>query len=83
MSVAPRPVQDQSSTSWDWNWLRLVSQPWKTNQNCPEPVDVSSVQSFVVRQYVRTGPGLSLVKFGQKTGPDRTFKHYPYVHLVS
>src|SRR6266511_1604754 len=35
-----------------------------------------AVQSFGQCEYIRTGPGPSLCLQEQKTGPDRTFKHY-------
>ena len=63
MLVAMRPVLNQLR-------LRLVETSLstiKTDQNCTEPVDVGSVQFFVVLQPGRTSPGLGLVKFGQKT----------------
>src|SRR6266511_4318157 len=35
-----------------------------------------AVRSFGQCEYIRTGPGPSLCLQEQKTGPDRTFKHY-------
>ena len=40
------------------------------------PVFISQVRSFWVLEQRWTGPGLSPSILGQKTGPDRTYKHY-------
>jgi len=44
------------------DWLRLVFQLMKTDENCTELVDIGSVQFFEVLQPVRTGLGPGLVK---------------------
>ena len=42
------------------------------------PVFIGPVRSFWVLEQGRTGPGLGPSILGQKTGPDRTYKHYGY-----
>src|ERR1700678_346349 len=58
------------------DWFGPVCQPEKTALDCTRPVALSSVQSFAVLELVKTGLGLGPLLWKQKTGPDRTFKHY-------
>ena len=55
--------------------VRLTFEPPKTAMDCTEPVSVGSAQSFAVLEPVKTGLGFGPWIFGQKTGPDWTFKH--------
>jgi len=73
---SPKTGPNWLRTGLNHNWLRLVLQLLKTAQDCSEPVYVSSVRFFVVCQPLWTGLSPGLVKFGRKTGPDRTSKHY-------
>jgi hypothetical protein len=62
-----------------WTGPKPVSRLHKTDTNRTQPVDIGFVWSFPVHQPITTGLGLGLSKFGRKTGPDRTFKHYKYL----
>jgi len=70
-------VQDWSGTG-----CELVLQLQKTAWNCCGLVYDSFSLSFREFEKVRTGLSPSLVKYGQKTGLDRTSKHYPPWALV-
>ena len=61
-------VQDRSGPVWT-GFLRFFAVP---------------VRGSGVLEYSRTGPGPGPAKNGQKTGPDRTLKHYAQmIHNLS
>jgi hypothetical protein len=59
----------------DWFGPKPVKTGFVTGENRKRPVNIGSVRFFVGFRNLRTGYGYGLAKFGQKTGPDRTFEH--------
>src|SRR6266550_1649827 len=57
--------------SYDWNW---------TDHNQLQSVTTGPVPVIRFKDLLVTSHSSSSPKFGQKTGLDRTFKHYPTLH---